>query len=64
MAHLGLEPALQVFAVLVGDGLVVFSDYSHDGGQVLLGNSVHLHVHLTSHLGPQSQQVLQEDTSR
>ena len=57
-SHLGLEPGLQVFAVLGSDGLVVLSDSGEDGGQVLLRSGVHLHVHLPAHVGPQSEQVL------
>lgn len=60
-SHLGMEPGLQVFAVLGGHGLVVFSDLGDDGGQVLLRSGVHLHVHLTSNLLPLNQQVLQEN---
>lgn len=58
--YLGLVPVLQVSAVLIGDSLVVFSGFLQDLGEVLLGRSVHLHVHLAGHLRSHGQQVLQE----
>lgn len=60
-SHLGLEPGLQFFAVLGSDILIMFSDSSHDCCQILLRSCVHFNIHLSSHLSPQSQQVLQKN---
>lgn len=59
-SHLGLEPGLQVSAVLGSNVLVVISDLGHNCRQILLRSSIHLHVHLTAHLGALREQVLQK----
>ncbi|KAM6965958.1 uncharacterized protein LKV04_018468 [Tautogolabrus adspersus] len=64
LGNLHLQSGLDVQQVDVQDPLVlqvgpqlVLSDSGHDDGQVLLRCSVHLHVYLTAHLSPQSQQL-------
>ena len=57
-SHLGLKPGLQISAVLVSDGFIVLADTSHDSVEVFLWRGVHLHVHLSAHLGPSGQELL------
>lgn len=56
--YLGLEPSLEISAVLGSDSLVVFTDVSHDFVEVFLWLGVYFYMDLSAHLGTHGQEFL------